>query len=706
MPIKLKNNVSSTLASAITASDVGLTVVTGTGALFPTLAANDYFYATLISTGGTVEVVKVTARSGDSMTIQRGQDNTAAQSFAVGARIEMRVNAQAVLDASGIASEFVSVKDYGATGDGITDDSTAIQLAINENTGRTIYFPSGTYIIGTRVVFATNTHLAGDKDTSVLKLRAQNWPVAAGLMFEAVLKTDIKLDSLVFDGTKGNVGTSRSPMLVFFRSQRIELHNCTFRDTEGICLNVSTDIDEFVADSCKFLRCGGDPSNSDGYRKQAIAFSMTSPFRTQNVRITNCYFYRQGLDCISLADCDNVHISGNTAVESYTLVYTNPLPSTTTNLVISDNVVNVCSEFGAASGVPPLAVDLVSCVNFTVVNNTFANTDVAAIGIFSDCQRGAVLGNIVTNPMRSTGSRLRFCGIEMSNVSNILVAHNVIVDTDTPPLMDFGILVRTTAINTTIANNTITNPLTARFGYYATNPFLGSVFPFTSPAQISATTQIIDSNASAGLTTHYRRLNVLENSTNPAVTITQTGSGACLVVEDQASPDGTAFSIDADGDVGIRVNPALFGGPFSASGTGVNNLMALQAFGEDAAAIRLEAYKTRNANPYAQGLLQPGDGILGLSAFGSDGTAYRPAARIVFTIDGTPGAGSMPGRIEFYTTPDGSISALRRLNLKQNGALRFVPQQQPSSAEAGDVYYDSSTNKLRCYNGTIWNDLF
>lgn len=39
-------------------------------------------------------------------------------------------------------------------------------------------------------------------------------------------------------------------------------------------------------------------------------------------------------------------------------------------------------------------------------------------------------------------------------------------------------------------------------------------------------------------------------------------------------------------------------------------------------------------------------------------------------------------------------------------AFNFVPQIEPATPKAGDVYYSSSTNKLRCYNGTIWNDLF
>jgi parallel beta-helix repeat protein len=43
--------------------------------------------------------------------------------------------------------ESVSVKDFGATGDGTTDDTTAIQAAIDS--GSTVYFPDGTYLVST-----------------------------------------------------------------------------------------------------------------------------------------------------------------------------------------------------------------------------------------------------------------------------------------------------------------------------------------------------------------------------------------------------------------------------------------------------------------------------------------------------------------------------------------------------------------------------
>lgn len=54
----------------------------------------------------------------------------------------------------------------------------------------------------------------------------------------------------------------------------------------------------------------------------------------------------------------------------------------------------------------------------------------------------------------------------------------------------------------------------------------------------------------------------------------------------------------------------------------------------------------------------------------------------------------------FYT------GSTERARIKTTGQVRFVPlASAPSGAEAGDVYYDSGTNKLRVYNGTSWVDL-
>lgn len=98
MGVKFKNNADSTLDAAISASDLGLTVAYGDGSLFPAAGAGDYFYLTIEATDGTMEIVKVTARSGDSMTIVRAQESTTARAFTAGARAELKVTNQGLLD--------------------------------------------------------------------------------------------------------------------------------------------------------------------------------------------------------------------------------------------------------------------------------------------------------------------------------------------------------------------------------------------------------------------------------------------------------------------------------------------------------------------------------------------------------------------------------------------------------------------------------
>lgn len=76
------NNASTVLASSINASATTLTVNTGAGSLFPSpVSGTSFFKLTLIdaATGQLTEIVHVTARAGDVMTIERAQEGTAAR---------------------------------------------------------------------------------------------------------------------------------------------------------------------------------------------------------------------------------------------------------------------------------------------------------------------------------------------------------------------------------------------------------------------------------------------------------------------------------------------------------------------------------------------------------------------------------------------------------------------------------------------------
>lgn len=97
MDIQFANNASGTLLASITATDLGITVQAGEGAEFPVLSGAQYFCATLVNAAGVEEIVKVTARTGDTMTIVRAQEGTAAVSFAAGSLVELRVTAGGIV---------------------------------------------------------------------------------------------------------------------------------------------------------------------------------------------------------------------------------------------------------------------------------------------------------------------------------------------------------------------------------------------------------------------------------------------------------------------------------------------------------------------------------------------------------------------------------------------------------------------------------
>jgi len=87
------DNAIATLASGISNSATSIPLATGKGALFPSPSGGDYFMLTLTQAGSETswETVKVTARSGDTLTAVRGAESTSAASWSSADKAELRI---------------------------------------------------------------------------------------------------------------------------------------------------------------------------------------------------------------------------------------------------------------------------------------------------------------------------------------------------------------------------------------------------------------------------------------------------------------------------------------------------------------------------------------------------------------------------------------------------------------------------------------
>lgn len=150
----------------------------------------------------------------------------------------------------------VSVKDFGAVGNGTTDDTAAIQAALNSNSGNvSIYFPRGVYKITSTILIPQNraTKMHGDgfnpqETTNPLEGTVIKWAGAAnGLMFSTNVSGGANTSGLIindmrFDGdniaSRGMVigADAAHPQHEYF--ENVQFRNFAFNGTDA-CLDLA-----------------------------------------------------------------------------------------------------------------------------------------------------------------------------------------------------------------------------------------------------------------------------------------------------------------------------------------------------------------------------------------------------------------------------------------------------------------------------------
>ena len=199
--------------------------------------------------------------------------------------------------------DFVNVKDFGAKGDGTSDDTVAINRAlyqlycINGNlisaaqVRRTLYFPAGTYIVSAAVLIPPYAYLQGaGLDRTIIK------QITPALVVAKVS------DSLQQDLPQGNNGATKS--------QYINVAGITFKQTDAVTGSPAsyTNIEDVFAistglqisfNNCKFEGPFVDHSTSSYINivnpqstsgKACFRLNIGSGGTTYNLLFRNCEF--------------------------------------------------------------------------------------------------------------------------------------------------------------------------------------------------------------------------------------------------------------------------------------------------------------------------------------------------------------------------------------------------------------------------------
>lgn len=162
--LKVDNLHRTALASDVAAGATTLEVVDASG--FPTVDPlnGEYFYASLVDTQENLEIVRIGEVSGTTLTLYNGA--TVQSAFAsLDGRVETWFVAEVVQDIqdylSARAVEKPTVMDFGAVGDGVADDTEAVQAAVNA--GGSLQFPEGEYRVTDTIVVPIGADIQGTK---------------------------------------------------------------------------------------------------------------------------------------------------------------------------------------------------------------------------------------------------------------------------------------------------------------------------------------------------------------------------------------------------------------------------------------------------------------------------------------------------------------------------------------------------------------
>ncbi len=556
----------------------------------------------------------------------------------------------------------VSVKDFGAVGDGTTDDSNSIQAAENYASANSlaVRFPAGTYLCGSVIYRQGNTDWIGDgMQLSVLKHSGGS--DTHHLVYVESVTTEyshIGFYNMGFDGNRsGSVDPSANRIVVYLD-----------RDSSGGVDAPSKDV-RFIGCRLFNFSYGNMGLHIKGYTGVQVKDSV---FEDGGSGLYHPIYLRR---------CADVLVTGNvsTGRDGNSCIKVQNSPQ---NVIAN----NICQN--GARGIFVQDSQSATIDGNTIYDATLFGID-STIEDASNSNDITVSGNTVYS---SVG------GIRLSNITVFAISGNNISGFSTN-----GINCRSSR-DGSICGNTL----------FTSDSSSGEVIfiklesgPVTSRVSISSN-MLRTSRPSGGTTygiwtdeTTVTEIDLTVNAFSGA-TWTQKHFGIEPVLYADAATgvavgyDSRAFDASLH-EIHGTTDTANFPGYAAVNWRAANVAPSLTL-----AKSRSGTVGTNSSS------VVTGDTLGLISFYGDHNSSFLQGVVIEATVAGvpTPSANTMPATLNIKTTPTGSATPVTRNKFNSNGSFNFVPIAQPSTAVAGDTYYDSSTNKLRCYNGTIWNDLF
>jgi hypothetical protein len=252
MTVKFTNNASGTLAASIgnnPATDTTITVSGSQGALFPILVAGsgDYFYATLVDPANNIEIVKVTARVADVMTVVRGQDGTVPRTYNAGDRLELRPVAAALnaLITYTPAGNISATTVQGAISE---LDTEKAGLALNNTLSGNNTFSGNNSFSG------TNT-FTGINNVPTAALGTDTTQVASTAFVQDAVDARVPSGVLTVDNTNNRVGINQV-------TPTVTLHTV---GTDAVILPVGTTVQRPATPAVGMFRMNSTTGNPEWY---------------------------------------------------------------------------------------------------------------------------------------------------------------------------------------------------------------------------------------------------------------------------------------------------------------------------------------------------------------------------------------------------------------------------------------------------------